>query len=140
MLIPSITGCPPCSKLTRDLLALPVRLGGLGLVNPTETSDKFQASMKLTAPLVATIVSQDQTCEINPDPDYIYIRKKEIRAFNRQYSEDQANVIYSQLTPQLKRCVDLARERGASSWLSVLENVEHCGGEPEQAATMATHE
>ena len=54
-------GCAPPSKLTRDLLALPVRLGGLGLVNPTETSDKFQASMKLTAPLVAIIVSQDLT-------------------------------------------------------------------------------
>ena len=37
-----------------------------------------------------------------------------------EHSEDQANVIYSQLTPQLKRCVDLAKERGASSWLSVL--------------------
>ena len=23
---------------------------------------------------------------------------------------------------------------------ALLENVEHCGGEPEQAATMATHE
>ena len=23
---------------------------------------------------------------------------------------------------------------------SILENVEHCGGEPEQPATMATHE
>ena len=37
----SLTVCPTCSKLTRDLLALPVRLGGLGLVNPKETSDKF---------------------------------------------------------------------------------------------------
>ena len=39
--IPSLTGCAPPSKLTRDLLALPVRVGGLGLVNPTETSDKY---------------------------------------------------------------------------------------------------
>ena len=48
---------------TRNLLAPPVRLGGLGLVNPTETSDRFQASMKLTAPLVAFIVSLDVTCQ-----------------------------------------------------------------------------
>ena len=26
------------------------------------------------------------------------------------------------------------------SFCVLLENVEHCGGEPEQAATMATHE
>ena len=49
-LISSLTECPPCSKLTRDLLALPVRLGGLGLVNPTETSNKLQVYMKLKAP------------------------------------------------------------------------------------------
>ena len=105
-------------KPNRDLLALYVRLGGLGLVNPTETSDKVQASMKLTAPLVAIIVSQDQTCQI--DPNDIFIAKKKIRTSNRQHSEDQANVIYSQLTLQLKCCVDLAKECGASSWLSVL--------------------
>ena len=78
--------------------------------------------MELTAPLVATIVSQDQTCEINPND--IFITKKKIRAFNRQHSEDQANVIYSQLMPQLKHCVELAKERGASSWLSVLPLAE----------------
>jgi hypothetical protein len=42
--IPSLTGRPPCSKLTRSLLALPVRLGGLGLINPTATTNNnFQA-------------------------------------------------------------------------------------------------
>ena len=79
--------------------------------------------MKLTAPLVATIISQDQTCEI--DPNDIFIMKKEIRASNRQHREVQANVIYSQLTPQLKRCVDLAKERGASSVLPLAEQGFH---------------
>ena len=101
------------------LLALPVRLGGLGLINPTVLSDdNFQASVKLTAPLVAVIASQDQTLEI--DPNYIFVAETEIRASNRQHSEDRANVIYSQLAPEMKSCVDLTKERGASSWLSVL--------------------
>ena len=117
--IPSLTGRPPCSKLIRDLLALPVRLGGLGLTNPTVIcDDNFQASVKLTAPLVAVIATQDQTLEI--DPNDIFVAKTEIRASNRQHSEDLANVIYSQLTPEMKRCVDLTKERGSSSWLSVL--------------------
>ena len=119
VLIPSITGCPPCSKLMRDLLALPVRLGGLGIVNPTETADdKFHASVKLTAPLVTIIASQDQNIEI--DLTDVITAKREIRVSNRQQSEEQAEAIYSQLTPQLKRSVDLAKECGASSWLSVL--------------------
>ena len=79
LFIPSLTGRPPCSKLIRDLLALPVRLGGLGLTNPTDISDdNFQASVKLTAPLVAVIATQDQTLEI--DPNDIFVVKTEIRA------------------------------------------------------------
>ena len=101
--IPAITGFPPCSKITRDLLALPVRLGGLGLNNPAATSnDKYQASVKLTAPLVSIIVSQDQSNEV--DPSIIIAAKKEIKTSNHQYSEEQANAIYDQLSPQQKRC------------------------------------
>lgn len=37
--IPSPTGQSPCSKKTRDLLTLPVKLGGLGLINPSATSN-----------------------------------------------------------------------------------------------------
>ena len=119
MLIPALTGRPPCSILTRNLLALPVRLGGLGLVNPSTTSDlNFQASEKLTAPLVAIISSQDQTQGV--DDAEISTMKKDLKASNRQRSEEEANIIYNQLMPQMKRQVDLAKERGASSWLSVL--------------------
>lgn len=32
-LIPALTGRPPCSKEERDLLALPIRLGGMGITN-----------------------------------------------------------------------------------------------------------
>ncbi len=76
VLIPSLTGKPPCSELTRNLLALPVRVGGLGLVNPSTTLDtKFMASMKLTTPLSDTIVSQDQTKDVDPT-DIINQRKE----------------------------------------------------------------
>ncbi len=36
--IPTLTGHPPNSQQVRDLLALPARLGGLGLANPSSTS------------------------------------------------------------------------------------------------------
>ncbi len=52
--IPALTGRPPCSKLERDLLSLPVRLGGMGLTNPATLSPHaFYASQRLTAPLPA---------------------------------------------------------------------------------------
>ena len=94
-------------------------MGGLGLINPTEiSSHNFQASEKMTSPLVEIILSQDQTKHVDPF-DVISV-KKDIRNANRQRNEQQSAAIYSQLPPQLKRHVDLAKERGASSWLSVL--------------------
>ena len=58
VLIPSITGHTR-TKSERELLALLVRKGGLGLENPVERA-RFEHPMclKVTAPLVAQIVSQ----------------------------------------------------------------------------------
>ncbi len=45
--IPALTGRPPRSSLERELLALPVRLGGLDLYNPAALSPTiFQASQR----------------------------------------------------------------------------------------------
>ena len=51
--------------------------------------------------------------------------KKNIRRSNRLSHIQQANNVYDQLSPELKRCVDLAKEKGSSSWLSVLPLEEH---------------
>ena len=48
------------NEVERDLLALPIRLGGLGIVNPQVVSDsEFAASEKITSPLVALILQQE---------------------------------------------------------------------------------
>ena len=60
LLFPAITGRIACSIRERELLALPVRLGGMGLINPARNSpNTFSASERLTAPLAALIVAQD---------------------------------------------------------------------------------
>ena len=123
-LIPVLTGRPPCSSIARDLLALPVRLGGLGIRDPSTTSsESFQSSKSITAPLVTLILSQDTNESIDPDTSSII--KKEVKKRNRQRQDEQAQVVYDQLTPELKRCVDLSKEKGSSSWLSVLPLKEH---------------
>jgi len=62
LFIPALFGHPPCSAMERDLYALPVRLGGLGLVNPCKAaSSSFSVSERLTSPLVALITSQCAT-------------------------------------------------------------------------------
>ena len=40
--IPALFGRPSCSSTERDLYALPVRLGGLGLMNPCSAASSFR--------------------------------------------------------------------------------------------------
>ena len=123
-LIPALTGRPACSSIERDLLALPVRLGGLGLNNPSSLfSECYQSSVRITAPLAALIVSQEKDSTV--DHDAIMKTKKEINKRNCHRQEEKSNRVYDHLTPELKRCVDLAKEKGSSSWLSVLPLEEH---------------
>ena len=59
-LIPVLRGRRSCSAAEREGLALLVRLGGLGLINPaTLSSPSLQASEMLTKPLVDLIQAQD---------------------------------------------------------------------------------
>ena len=106
-LIPAITGRAPCSRQERDLLALPFRLGGLGLTNPaTNSSHAFQASERLTAPLAVLIVAQSPDQAV--DQTEITAIKKDIRKTNRQRQEDQAKEIHNHLNPKLRRSIALA--------------------------------
>ena len=57
MLIPAITE-RKCNQLDRNILALPVRLGGLGLGNSSlEARREYASPVKVTKPLVEQIVS-----------------------------------------------------------------------------------
>jgi hypothetical protein len=57
LLLPSITG-HSCTSEERQLLAMPVRMGGLGIENPCQVAkSQYEASLKVTAPLVQRIIS-----------------------------------------------------------------------------------
>ena len=90
----------------------------MGTTNPVSTSHRnFEASTRLTSPLVATIATQDLVD--------ISQAKASIRQSNREYQAQQAESVHGHLSPQLKYHVELAMEKGASSWLSVLPLDDH---------------
>ena len=116
MLIPSITG-HTCTREERDLLALPVRMGGLGLINPSQVATfEYESSVKVTKPLVQQIVSQHQTL-----PDLAETRTLQHSA--RKEKDDCLNEkleeVKRSLPVKTNRAVELAVEKGASSWLNV---------------------
>ena len=56
-LIPALTGRDLLSKLEKDLLSLPCRLGGLNIPIPTQISDRqFSASKQISASLASLII------------------------------------------------------------------------------------
>ena len=91
-LIPALTGRPPCSSIERELLALPVRLGGMGITNPVSNSHSiFDASVQLISPLVTAINTQDQDRLV--DTFEVMEAKTSIRQSNRKHQIQQAESI-----------------------------------------------
>ena len=93
---------------------------GLGIINPSHSRQSmYLASSMISAPLTNLIsVQQD---------DYSYeciaaqlAAKAEVRNSRRRDVGDAASELRTRLPACLQRAVDLAQERGASSWLTAL--------------------
>ena len=64
--LPALTGRPPCSPEERELLSLPVRLGGLGINDPTTSAyTEYVTSTQISAPPVALIIAQENNYSID---------------------------------------------------------------------------
>jgi len=117
---------PPSLAKTRDLLATPVRLGGLGITTPSRlSSNLYTSSLNITSPLTKLILDQSTTY---PPQARISQTKARTRAhnLNRQLQSKQAQELKSTLPSDLERVVTASSsEKGASSWLSALPIDEH---------------
>ena len=119
-LIPALTGQPPPSDDMRDLLALPARLGGMALTDPTSAADvEFSASSRISKPLKDAIIQQ--SFEYPGDVVYEQVEAKhEVQRLKREQSAQAAASLKQSLPVSLKRSMDLAQEKGASTWLTSL--------------------
>lgn len=118
--IPALTGRSAPSDQERDLLALPCRLGGIGLTNPTTlSSSEFPASRKVSSPLYKLILEQNPVYSFEAMEGQMSA-KSEIRRDRRDSASSRASELKPNLPPTLQQSMELAQERGASSWLTVL--------------------
>jgi len=117
MLIPAMTE-RKSNQLDRNILALPVRLGGLGLGNPSlEVRREYASSVKVTKPLVEQIVSQSHQL---PGDSLTKLAQQEIRSERSKELEHRAERIKEMTPRKTQRALDLATEKGSSAWLTVL--------------------
>ena len=102
---------------------MPVQSGGLGiLVFSEKTCNELENLLSITALLVALIITQaaslPNAAEIKEATKIITQRKTE--QLNNKSSKIEGN-----LNPDTKKVVTQAKEKGASSWLTVLPIKEH---------------
>ena len=123
--LPALTGQDTCNGDVRDLLALPVRLGGFGIVNPSKQATlHHNASEKITTPLTDLILAQSQ--EYSPQVKAEQIRaKKSAQSQPRQSEKLKASQSSEKLPATLQKSIRISTEKCASSWLSTLPIQEH---------------
>ena len=105
----------------RNILALPVRLAGLGLGNPClEARREYASSVKESnnwKPLVEQIVSQSHQL---PEDSLTKLAQQEVRRERLKALEHRAEGIKDMAPRKTQRALDLATEKGSSAWLTVL--------------------
>ena len=119
-LIPALTEGRDVSDDERRLLSLPPRLGGMGLIMPTEMADQeFEFSQVATVDLTNAII--DQMRELSPDLER---KSKEAKSKIRKERRDNQTATLEDLvlrmSPAQKRANEICREIGASNWLTAL--------------------
>ena len=124
VLIPALTLQPAPSKVTRDLLALPVCLAGMGVVYLLHWCKQQQVTSSRTCQhLKEMIIKQDG--DVSKASEKQCNIKKRLHQQHRIKLEEDASTIISALPHYQQKCALLAQEKGASSWLTVIPSQRH---------------
>ena len=115
----------------RQWYSLPPRLGGLGIIIPSEVSDIFYNNSKqVTADLVNRIVNQHkQRTEIGENEEKAVVEpvsnKYTIKNEKNKRNEEKLKYVKSTLTPVRLKLLEAISEKGASVWLTTMPIKEH---------------
>ena len=121
-LLPSIIWESIADK-EKELYSLPTRLGGLSIPSFVEKAQNdFENSLHITAPLVALIVTQEESL---PDDCNVKQRINSTKQNKEKILIEKGNQIESELELDMRQVVLQTKEKGASSWLTVIPLHEH---------------
>ena len=74
--LPALTGRQAFSDVEREVLSLPAKLSGIGVIDPSRVySSQHEASRKVSTPLFSSIQSP-----VNEDAEQVHTAQKQIRA------------------------------------------------------------
>ena len=127
--IPVLTGQPAPNDDARKLLALPARLGGLGIIDPTAlAASQKEASEAISAPLVEIILRKhEQNCDSHKAGEDILqalgeqkVAKRRMQQTRKQAQDEEAESVITSLPPAQRESAIVAQEKGVSSWVTAI--------------------
>ena len=105
-------GSHQLGNVDRRLLALPIHLGGLGLVNPTHTlADHYSISVSICLSLINCFFSSDIVFHPLSCLEEQHEIKFSLLSERLKMQVEQANELRSQLAPSLQHSMDLSRKK-----------------------------
>ena len=109
--LPNLTGQNAFNDTERDLLALPARLGGLGIFDPCKKSTLHYSTCEtISAPLVRLIL--DQAEAYTPEVKAAQARSRNnARKFHRQLEARTANDLKENLPTKLQKALTISSEK-----------------------------
>ena len=122
--LPALTGQSAPNNALRELLALPCRLGGMGISNPVTMSvTQFDTSLKICQPLLDIICGKTENIlAARVEQQNI---KHSLHQYHRRKLAGDATAIHNALPNELRACATAAQERGVSAWLTALPIAQH---------------
>ena len=118
-LIPAILG-RKVTNLEREIISLPVRMGGLGIQNPVMTADiEFRNSSLVTRNLT-TLIERQEMDLTNYNLDGVKAEISRLKAEKEETMLAHLEHVKVAVDRKLKRSLELAAEKGAGAWLSAL--------------------
>ena len=122
--IPSLFENFAVSEDLRKLLSLPIKLGGMSIINPLNVCDEeYRNSRELTSQLAELVIEQEPRYKV--DEERIKECKKNIKMRRNINYLEELKKLKEKMTPSDLRLNDIAQEQGASSWLSVIPLKRH---------------
>ncbi len=124
-LIPALVG-RRVSDVERRILALPVRLGGMGIADPSQScSHEHNASLLVTKNLVDIIYRQERDFR-NYNKEEVKKCTDAVKAQKEIRLKEELRQILDRVDAKTKRVLELAQETGSGAWLSV-RPIQSCG-------------
>ena len=117
-LIPALIG-RKVSDTERRILAMPVRYGGMGINNPTNASQQYTASIRITENLTQIIYNQEKDFS-NYNSEEVKKSINEVKAEREADYKEEYEQICDVIDEKMQRILALAQEKGSGTWLTAI--------------------